>query len=420
MTDPIERLLAGRIGLDQSTVGVKLVDRGLQARMGRLGLRDRAAYEALLLGSEGEQQALVEEVVIPESWFFRDDRPFALLRDHARQGWAADPARPPMRALSLPCAGGEEPYSIAITLLDAGLPPSRFRVDAVDVSERSLERARAGVYGPNAFRGGKMPVGEGHFRPAPGGMEVGPEARASVRFRPGNILDPGLLAGEDPYDVVFCRNLLIYFDPPARARAASAFDRLLDVAGLLFLGHADRPSDLSCFEPAGDKGGFAYRRCQARALIPLPPPPPPPPPPRAVARPSPKPTRPAGPPPSSVSAPALSPKPPAPPPSPGRLLEEASALADQGRYDEATRVGERAISGGGPTAGGYFLLGMIRQAAGDRDRAEAHFQRAVYLDAQHDEALLALALLARRRGDAAAEAGYRRRAERARSRKEAR
>jgi chemotaxis protein methyltransferase WspC len=418
VTDPIERLLAGRIGLDQSTVGVNLIDRGLKARMGRLGLRDRSAYEALLLRSEGEQQALVEEVVIPESWFFRDDRPFALLRDHARRGWAADPARPPLRALSLPCAGGEEPYSIAITLLEAGLPPSRFRVDAVDVSERSLERARAGVYGPNAFRGGRMPGGEGHFRPAQGGMEVGPEVRASVRFRPGNILDPALLAGESPYDVVFCRNLLIYFDPPARASAASALDRLLDGSGLLFLGHADRPSDLSCFETAGDKGGFAYRRCQARPPAPILPPPPPPPP--AVARPSPKPIRPAVPASLPPPPPVTAPKSPAPPPSPGRLLEEASALADQGRYDEATRAGERAIRGGGPSAAAYFLLGMIRQAAGDRDRAESHFQRAVYLDAQHDEALLALALLARRRGDAAAEAGYRRRAERARSRKEAR
>jgi chemotaxis protein methyltransferase WspC len=75
------------------------------------------------------------------------------------------------------------------------------------------------------------------------------------------------------------------------------------------------------------------------------------------------------------------------------------------------------IRDGGANARAYFLLGMIAQAAGDRQRAEAHYLKAIYLDAQHDEALLALALLARRKGDVAGEATYRRRADRVRSRK---
>ena len=99
------------------------------------------------------------------------------------------------------------------------------------------------------------------------------------------------------------------------------------------------------------------------------------------------------------------------------VLDRASSLADLGRYDEAAGLVERFIAEGGADARAFFLLGLIRQAAGDRDRAEAHFLKAVYLDAQHDEALLALALLARRKGDVAAEAAYRRRAERVRSRK---
>jgi len=414
VSDPIERLLSDRIGLDPSTVGDGLIARGLHARMGILGLLDRAAYEGLLFRSEAEQQALIEEVVIPESWFFRDERPFAVLGQHARAGWVADPDRAPLRALSVPCAGGEEPYSIAITFLDAGLPATRFRVDAVDVSERSLARARAGVYGPNAFRGGRMPGLSSHSRPVPGGMEVVPSVRTSVSFRVGNLLDGGLCSGEAPYDVVFCRNLLIYFDGPARARAFAALDRLLEKDGLLFLGHADRPSELPCYESAGDKGSFAFRRCRPRPPAEAAT--------RVPARPRSIPVPPfpekATPPP--VPLPIAPKKPLEPLISPARMLEEASALADQGKYEEATRLGERAIREGGASARGYFLLGIIRQAAGDRAGAEAHLNRAVYLDAQHDEALLALALLARRRGDAAAEAGYLRRAERARSRREAR
>jgi chemotaxis protein methyltransferase WspC len=78
---------------------------------------------------------------------------------------------------------------------------------------------------------------------------------------------------------------------------------------------------------------------------------------------------------------------------------------------------EEAIAGGQSNARAYFLLGMIAQAAGARDPAEAHYLKAIYLDPQHDEALLALALLARRKGDVAAEAAYRRRADRVRARK---
>jgi chemotaxis protein methyltransferase WspC len=95
-------------------------------------------------------------------------------------------------------------------------------------------------------------------------------------------------------------------------------------------------------------------------------------------------------------------------------------LADAGRYDEASSRVERVIAESGASSRAYFLLGMIRQAAGDRDRAEAYFLKAVYLDGQDDEALLALALLAHRRGDVATESVYRRRAERVRSRKGAR
>jgi chemotaxis protein methyltransferase WspC len=415
VTATVERLLAERIGLDPTTVGDALIARGLHARMTILGMRDRAAYETLLLRSEDEQQALVEEVVIPESWFFRDDRPFSLLRDHARSGWADDPGRPPLKALSVPCAGGEEPYSIAITLLDAGLAPGRFRVDAVDVSSRSLGRAKAGVYGPNAFRGGKIPEKTDHFRRVPGGLVVEPAVRQSVAFVLGNLLDPALCADRGPYDVVFCRNVLIYLDSSARARAFATLDRLLDGPGLLFLGHADRPADLSRFEPIGDKGSFVYHRCVPRPREPQLAAPAPAR--RSLPRPTPPPAAPTKPtPPGPIPVPPR--KPPDPPEAPARALEAALALADQGRYDEATLLCERSIRDGGPSARGYFLLGMIRQAAGDRDRAEAHLHRAVYLDAQHDEALLALALLARRRGDPSAEAGYRRRAERARSRKD--
>ena len=91
----IEAMLVGRIGLDPSSVSPNLVSRGVRTRMAALGLEDVAVYEARLRKSPTELQELVEEVVIPESWFFRDDRPFRFLQDFARDRLAGSPRRPP-------------------------------------------------------------------------------------------------------------------------------------------------------------------------------------------------------------------------------------------------------------------------------------------------------------------------------------
>ncbi len=417
----VERLLAERIGLDVASVGDGLIERGVRRRVEALGLAGWAEYERALPGSGKELQALIEEIVIPESWFFRDDRPFAVLREHVKANWVADPGRPAFSALSLPCAGGEEPYSIALAMLELGLDRARFRVDAADVSVRSLGRAMTGVYGANSFRGTPSTIRDRYFREQGGRFAIDPAVRSTVHFHEGNVLDPALFRERPPFDVVFCRNLLIYFDGPSRARAFATLGRLVVDGGLLFLGHADRGDDSpgSPFAPLADKGSFAYRKGPPRPSSA----------PKAVEAPrmATRPTRPIVPPgpttagPAAAARPVPPPTPPPPPagePAPGASLGAASSLADRGRYDEATRMAGRAMAEGGATAAGHFLLGMIRQAAGDRDGAEAHLLKAVYLDANHDEALLALALLARRKGDVAGEAAYRRRAARVLARKE--
>ncbi len=433
----VERLLAERIGLDPSSVGEGLIARGVHARMIALGLRSRADYERTLLDRGDEVQALVEEVVVPESWFFRDDRPFQVLDCFARSGWLTDPGRPLLTALSIPCAGGEEPYSIAMTLLETGLPGHRFRVDAVDISAGAGARAIAGVYGSNSFRGAASPLRSAYFREQNGAFTLDLAVRSTVRFHLGNLLDPGLFADRPSFDVVFCRNVLIYLDDDARSRAFATLDRLIVDGGLLFLGHADRIDrpEGSPFEPTGDKGSFAYRKGEVSAKKT-----------KATTKTS-----------ASLSLreragvrDVVSPVVPtigsvksrdtgdAPHPGPlpegeggrGRkatkaipaeplasILDRASSLADLGRYDEATALVEGVIRDGGANARAFFLLGLIAQALGAHDRAEAHFIKAIYLDPQHDEALLALALLARRKGDIVAEATYRRRAERVLARK---
>jgi chemotaxis protein methyltransferase WspC len=412
----IEALLVARIGLDPSSVSPNLVARGVRTRMAALGLDDVGAYEARLRETSVEAQELIEEIVIPESWFFRDGRPFRSLQDHARGRLAAWPRRRPVRILSLPCARGEEPLSIAMTLRDAEIDLSRVRIDGADVSARNLDFARRGLYSANAFRGGDLGFRDRYFHPRGTGFQVAPSILGAVRWIQANILEPDILAGEPPYDVVFCRNLLIYFTPDARARTLKALDRLLAEDGLLFVGHADSlgPAGSALFVGLGNPACFAFRKADRPERSPT-----------ATAA---EPCRAAAEPveeaefqfaataaPTPVDVPEAAPAADSAPP----LLDQACALANLGRHDEAIRLIDKQIRAKGPNAPAYHLMGIIFQAAGDRDRAERCFHKAVYLDPYHDEALLALALLADRRGDSAAASGYRRRAERALAAKEA-
>jgi chemotaxis protein methyltransferase WspC len=335
--------------------------------------------------------------------------------------------RPPLRVLSLPCAAGEEPYSIAMALRDLGLPVRRFCIDAVDISAHRLEIARRGVYSANAFRGSDLSYRARYFHEHPRGFELDSAIRSTVRFVQASVLDTGLLDGSPRYDVVFCRNLLIYLGADARVRVLAAIERLLKADGLLFIGHADRLAIAGVelkFSPAGDPACFGYRFAIGVAGAPAAPKIEPP---WRVSV-SPSKTAPPG-----YAAPipvAVLPDSPAliaastradrvvhptascsggdePP-----LLDQAALLANQGRFDEAVVACECHLRIKGMSSPAYYLMGMIYQAAGNRTRAEDCFHKTVYLDPIHDEALLALALLAERRGDLDAAQGFRRRAER--------
>src|SRR6266446_6784075 len=124
--------------------------------MAARGVTDRAAFAERLENSSEDLQALVEQIVVPETWFFRDVQPFRFVgRWVATEAARSGPERV-FRVLSIPCSTGEEPYSIAMSLLDRGVPAGSFTIDAADVSRRSLAHARAGRYGKRSFRGNAL------------------------------------------------------------------------------------------------------------------------------------------------------------------------------------------------------------------------------------------------------------------------
>ena len=122
----IEDLLRDRIGLDASSIGSSLIERCVRLRMKALGIADVAGYVRRLRADDSEWRELVESVVVPETWFFRDRQAFDALIQNLIAEWIPRQSMHSLRILSAPCSTGEEPYSLAMALLDAGwLPSSR-------------------------------------------------------------------------------------------------------------------------------------------------------------------------------------------------------------------------------------------------------------------------------------------------------
>ena len=413
----IERILMAEIGLDVSTVGSSLVERAVQRRMDKLRVTAIQRYAAMLSESEQELQELVEEVVVPETYFFRE--PDAIVdvvaRAVASSSRYSDSA--PLRILSVPCSTGEEPYSIAMALLSAGLPASAIAIDAMDVSVGAVHRAREGIYRGGSFRG-DMGAWKGFFNETPRGSAVDEVVRTCVRVEHGNLMSSSFQPSQGQYDVIFCRNLLIYFDTNAQTRALAKLASLLAPDGVLVVGAADSfAARRAGFAPSrGYERSFLFRaqgealevdalpvsraRLRARALPNR----------RTPVRELHAPAR-------LVIAPRANVKPPVLDARPDfaakRALVDVARLADEGRLAEALSVGESALRDGGVTAALLSLMGTTHAAMPDLESAESCYRRALFLEPDNEDALLHLALLLEQRGEIALASRYRTRAKRA-------
>lgn len=405
------RFLKERIGLDVASVGEAIVERALRQRAAASGAPDSDAYWQLLIGSAQEQQALIEAVIVPETWFFRYAESFSTLGRLATARLATLASARPLRILSLPCSTGEEPYSIAMALFDAGLAAGQFKIDAMDISPLSIERARRGLYGRNSFRGADVGYRDRYFTPGEQGYQIADRVRDRVDFQPGNLLDPNLLARAG-YDFVFCRNLVIYFDQPTQKHVFEVLKRLTLDDGVLFIGPAEGsllagmgmrtigvPQSFafrhvpleSAPASAAPNGASAQRRMRAPIELPRPMP-------RSVPRP--------------VSALAKTTDRPETGNDAGatELLAEIARLANEGRSAEARAACERYLHKHAPVAQVFYWQGLLAEVDGQTAQAQGFYRKALYLQPQHAESLAQLAALLAAQGDVA---GARRLQERA-------
>lgn len=383
----------------------------------------------------GECDALAQELTITETYFFRNHEQFDALsaialpnRLHRQR------ERRRLTLLSAACASGEEAYSLAIAVAEA-LPDSGWRVDihAADLNPAALAKARRGRYSAWALRETPPETRERWFTPEGSLMAVAPSIRRAVRFDSANLADPrAKLWQTGLYDVIFCRNALMYFSPEQRRAAVERLARALLPGGYLFLGYAETLSGVSdAFHLHHTHGSFYYQRKEEADLT--------------VPRPLP-----VAPAPethtsslyqsawsetiraASERVAALLPEAAKPAPAapsrqgdlapaldllrrerfsealthvggqaeedPDALLLRAVLLQQSGKLEEADQACRRLLTFDELSAGAHYVLALCRESEGDLAAAAEHDRVAAYLDPAFAMPRLHLGLLARRSG----------------------
>jgi chemotaxis protein methyltransferase CheR len=417
-----------RLGLRFDDVKLEHLQNVLERRVEARALTE-GEYLGALEGGDfaAEVPHLARELTVGETYFFRNVEQF-----HAFEAVIAkhDGA---VRVLSAGCASGEEPYSLAMMVAGQRGTPASVSITGADLGTDALERAARGRYSAWALRETPNDVRSRWFRCVGREYVLDEAIRSAVTFTQRN------LAEEDPdlwrrgaWDVVFCRNVLMYFAPDAARAVVARIARSLCPGGHLFLGHAETLRGISDeFDLCHTHGTFYYQLRDGK---------------RASRQSSPEPATPflptvaaadtwvdsirkatdriqqlswppdrqAGQRPVDVRVArelfeqeqytdalrAVSDLPASAARDPDVLLLRAVLLVNQGELADAERVCRGLLEVDGTSAGAHYLLALCREGAGDRDAAIDHDQTAAYLEPTFAMPRLHLGLLARRAGDA--------------------
>jgi chemotaxis protein methyltransferase WspC len=317
--------------------------------MSEHGIRSRAKYLAILRCSRQERQSLVEGVRLPSRDFFAQIEPLRSLQKWVTNHWLARPSKKPLRVLSVPCATGEEPYSLAISLLESGLQADQFHIDTVDINDRALRHAAAAIYAEGALRYTPEIIRDRYFVRESSGRRMCAGVRSQVTFLKGDLL--GSLRLSDSYDIIFGRSLLLYFVPLAQQRILKRLERSLRPGGLLIVGPSQPRKGSKSGIPAWVNSSLKSLDGQAPWGLPG----------------------------IQIASSSLSEE--------GRAwLREAANLVDAHRCNEAASLCIRVLHEHRAAAQAVYLLGRIAQVEGRLFEAREFFRRALYLQPRHRQA----------------------------------
>ena len=247
------------------------VERRIKDRMAATGATSFSSYFARLrseLGGEIEQ--FINAFTVNETYFYREDHQLkCLTTDLLRRCTALKPRTQAVRIWSIPCSTGEEPYSIAMWMLENWAEVDAWDIEIIgsDIDTSVLEAARAGFYGRRALMRLTPEQIERYFETAGADRwRILQDLRDSVRFYTANVMDFGQTAPHGRFDVIFCRNMLIYFDDTSRRLAAENLYESLLPGGYICQGHTESMSRISpLFEVCRFNDAIVYQRPLERA-----------------------------------------------------------------------------------------------------------------------------------------------------------
>jgi chemotaxis protein methyltransferase CheR len=242
------------------------VERRIFDRMKAVGAASFASYFARLrIDADGEVEQFINAFTVNETYFYREDHQLRcmtsdLLGERVRAKRPGDP----IRIWSVPCSTGEEPYSIAMWLLETWPEVDRHDIEILgsDIDTKVLRAAERGVYRQRALMRLTPSLFERYFHEHEGGdWQIIDDLRQSVRFSPVNLVEPAETRAHGQFDIIFCRNVLIYFDDASRRVAAENLFENLRPGGFICLGHTESMSRISpLFEVRRYADAIVYQR----------------------------------------------------------------------------------------------------------------------------------------------------------------
>jgi chemotaxis protein methyltransferase CheR len=265
LTDLIEE----RFGLAFQGIRLEILESKLKPRLRELHLttvRDYYQYLRFHPDRESELARLPAMVTNNETYFFRETHQFDLLLSHVIPERRAALRGRPFRVLSAGCSSGEEPYSLSIALHNAGIALAgiSWEIDACDLNVERIARAQEALYPESSLRVCDADARRKYFTAEPGGFRLRERYRANVRLFPTNLMAPHGALGWSVYDVILCRNMLIYVSEEAFSQVIGLFARSLLPGGYLLLGHSESLLDRkTAFAPAMVNGAVVYRKQEA-------------------------------------------------------------------------------------------------------------------------------------------------------------
>lgn len=339
------------------------------------------AYYQLVKSSPFEFQELAEHFLVTETWFFRN----AAAIDAAVKKVVEAPPGKITRILSLGCSSGEEPYSIAMALLDANVRPQNISITAYDLSKKAIAIALRGLYEKNSFREKNNEFRDRYFTSVGTQYEIVKQIRHLVQFQYGNILNKSLIKLPPSYDIIFCRNVLLYLSQEARNTVLSRIKYVLASDGIIIVTAAETEAVRKLrFVSIAEGPSYVLKKLKSTS--------------------------------SHNKA--------------GQLQDTESStlnelfkelndeidyirkLADQGEFNKANKQCQAYIDKNLVDAEGHFLLGVIQHALKNNDAAKQAFMKAIYLKPEHHQALIYLSLIEEGMGNTKQANIYRQRADR--------